>query len=69
MLLKDYLHLHKMPQREFARRTGITEPTLSRIIRHPERITFKLARKIHHATDGQVSFLDWPDGIHVEEQP
>jgi len=63
MFLRTYLKQNGIRQRDFAKMLSVTEPTLSRIIKHPDRITFQLAKQIHFATEGKVTFTDW-----VEQQ-
>jgi transcriptional regulator with XRE-family HTH domain len=58
MKLKDYLKKKKLSQREFSKLTGISTPTLSRIMNGTRTPRVENALIIQSVTKGSVKFID-----------
>jgi transcriptional regulator with XRE-family HTH domain len=59
MKLDAYLTRHKLTQVEFARASGISQPTIARLVRGTRRPSLAMIERIHTATHGRVTARDW----------
>ena len=55
MFLKDYLTIHKLPQTEMARKTGISKQAICNYLIGKRRPGYAQALAIQKATGGKVS--------------
>ena len=58
MTLSDYLHKQRESQRSFARRAGIHESTISRVLHGERDMMGEQWAKVHVATRGRVKPID-----------
>jgi len=58
MRLEDYLKKESETQRSFAKRSGLDEATVSRLINKPYVCRLKTAKLIEHHTYGLVTWID-----------
>lgn len=64
--LSDWLRERKIPKGEFARKMGISKPSMSRIIQGRQLPTIDLATKIELETRGFVSVKGWVTPLQLE---
>ena len=58
--LATYLKKNKQTAGEFARRTGLSRPTVWRIAKGERRPGLYMATMLEQATAGAVKLTDWP---------
>lgn len=58
MTLREWLAAKKLQQRQFAALSGVSEPTISRIIKGRTKASLGDALKIVDATKGKVTLRD-----------
>jgi len=58
MNLREYMFKHRITQRSFAKRLGITHVYLSNITNKKYTPSVKLATRIEEVTKGEVSFVE-----------
>ena len=59
MTLREYLDLSQSNQSNFGKATGFCRTTISRWLSGERMPSRKAIEKIHHATKGAVTFMDW----------
>ena len=57
--LKLWMRQHNIPQRSFAEKLGISQPTLSRYLRGDLKPTIDVVKKLDAATNGFMRASDW----------
>lgn len=58
--LSEYLRENAMRQEDFAKRIGVSQPEVSRLIGGVSQPRPELAKRIERETGGLVMFYDWP---------
>lgn len=59
MTLAEYLQLNNLTHEEFALRSGVPRPTVTRLVKPGARPDWKNIEAIQKATGGKVSPNDW----------
>lgn len=59
--LSQYLEQKKIRQTDFAARCGVTQASISRLVRGAAQPSPQLAKKIEAETLGAVRYFDWPE--------
>lgn len=58
--LNQYLRENGIRQQVFADRCGVSQPTMSRLVRGTAQPSAELAKRIEQETNGAIRFYDWP---------
>jgi len=63
MTLSEYLQLNELTHEEFADKSGVPRPTVTRLVKPGARPSWKHIESIHAATKGKVSPNDWTSSM------
>ena len=58
MKLAEYLNENDLTHEDFARKSGVSRPVISKICVNIQRASMEAAIRIHRATKGKVTFTD-----------
>lgn len=62
MNLRDYLHIYKVKQADFAKAIGYSVPAIHKYLQHSAKCSEKLAKAVELYTQGEISaeeMIDW----------